>query len=167
MHIEPTLILDDWGWGLGSYFFCHFLHLVIWRRRQPVHDVVILFSLLFFIPGFLYLAAGFYRGPTLVFAPLMTHLVIAANYIAFYPAIQARSPTLRILNVLREKPLTEIEIASALTDSSQFSDRLQDLVTGGLLIPQGGTFVATSRGRRLADFFRGYRRFIGLPPGEG
>lgn len=150
--------VDNWWWGAVSYACCHLLHIAWWRIAPP-HRAL------------LPLLISFY-GPLIVDAVWLTpsaallHALLAANYIAVYPAVQASSPTLRMVLLLRSG-LTEPQLLTALSTDRLLDDRLSDLQKSGLLVTHEGKLVLSRRGNWLASFFLAYRRLLGLPEGAG
>ena len=158
------------GWWLGglSYALCHLLHIILWRRRPIQHDVRTLLLLLFVIPLPLLAWISPKCGAS-PFAALVTHFALSANYLAIYPAFQACSPTIEILYQLQKSPTgkTGEELSQAIGGQSLIENRLEDLRHSRLIETRGGTTQLTRAGYWLATFFVGYRRFLGLPTGEG
>jgi predicted transcriptional regulator len=165
-----AISLRSWFWAVPVYALLHLIHVLSWRIRRPANDVVSLFLLFIALPfvGFVILIAWGAEALPL-FPILMFVWILSANYIAVYPAVQASSPTLDILHLLRQHPegLTETELTSKAGSASLFQDRLSDLVRGGLMKPTHNGFELTVKGNLLATFFVNYRRLIGLPRGAG
>lgn len=152
--------MQTWAWGLVSYAVSHALHVVIWRARTPNRQVVALFGILC-APAAL---VAYYSIPAAI-----THFSCAASYIALYPAFQAVSPTIQILELLRKMPsgAPRNQLVAAFASPSLVSDRVADLMRGGLLIQNEESARLTWRGRLLARFFIVYRSLLGLAEGGG
>jgi hypothetical protein len=162
--------LRGWAWAIPAYALLHFLHVVLWRIRRPQKDVVCLFELLIGFPTLLCAVLALWGiSPLRMLPALVFEWILAANYIAVYPAVQASSPTLDMLSQLRKNPtgLTETELSQHAGPTSLFQDRLSDLVQGGLVKRSESGFELTWKGNGLATFFVVYRRFLGLPRGAG
>lgn len=91
------------------------------------------------------------------------------HYLSVYPAVQAQSPTFRILHALSNHPegLTEYEIVGECADPRALSDRWEELERANLLIQRENSFELTWKGRNLAKLFLFYRSLLGLPVGQG
>lgn len=153
------LSLTYWWWGIVSYGVAHTFH-IFWWRQFPVKRHLLLLGILFGFPVF----ALAIVGPSAV----LTHLTLTAQYIAIYPAFQATSPTIEILEFLRVRGIaSENEILQTCSNQSIVQDRISDLETGGLIRRKTQSFELSLRGRLLAEIFIGYRALLGLPVGEG
>ncbi len=162
-----------WMWGSVTFLGSLITHIVVWRWLHPRRDVLWLAGIFLVLP----LAATAFWFPWLNASasfPLcaaVTHFILAANYIAFYPAVQASSPSLRILVLLRQSPtpLGSVEITKAFSTENLFSDRIADLQTAGLIKKgtSGSQDELSWTGKALAATFVAYRNFIGLSRGKG
>lgn len=168
-HFIP---LHYWWLGVLSYGACHGAHISAWRRRPVSHHLLGLMLVLVVVPGVVVLGLGFAFGADSSWiAPCVVHLLLAGNYIAVYPAIQATSPTLQILVLLDSHPagLSEEAILESVATNSVMADRVGDLLRAKLVrrsVP-GGSLTLSWRGNLLAEFFAGYRQIIGLARGAG
>jgi hypothetical protein len=160
--------LDYWAYGLSSYLFFHILHILVWRGRALKGDVRLLFVLLIGIPEVVYLNLLLKWGGVWV-APGIVHGLLAANYIAIYPAFQASSPTISILAFLwREKrTIPETDLVKLFATEDVMGNRMEDLATSGLVKKEDEKLSLSSKGRLLATFFIFYRKALGLPRGVG
>ncbi|MEZ4752445.1 MAG: hypothetical protein R3B54_17985 [Bdellovibrionota bacterium] len=162
--------LDEW-WR-GFFYFLSFLaiHIFLWRNGTVRKNFVSLLLVLIVLPSVIY--AGFFAIGFLArdwISAWLLHVVLAANYIAAYPAIAAQSPTIQILNTLHKHPegidwgvlLKECPLESAL------EDRIDELVKAKLILPTAGDFRLTRKGYYLARGFQLFRNFLGLPEGTG
>ena len=141
--------LHHWWTGALTFAAAYAAHVALWRLVGVRREVVWLAVLFLLVPSAGYVAYG-------GFAAGLFHFLLSANYIAIYPAFQASSPTIQILNLVRRSgAMTPEEITARV--------RLEPPLTGGLL--RDGKL--TRRGERIADLFTAYRRLIGLPPGRG
>ena len=152
--------MHNWVWGIISYAACHVLHIVIWRFRTPKRQVVMLFLTLC-VPALFLTAFSFEAA--------LTHFSCACSYIALYPAFQAVSPTIQILELLRQVPsgAPREQLVAAFASPSLVSDRIGDLLSGGLLTQGKNGPELTTRGKLLARFFIFYRATLGLQEGGG
>lgn len=167
----PNFIsFDSWWLGLVSYGTCHVAHIIIWHWKLFQPGLKLLALIFFVIPGLVYaglLAGGWDFWSS--FAALVTHLILSANYFATYPALQASSPTLVILDALYRSPngFSEQELLKLFAQPNVVSDRLADLLKSGLVIQKEAGFQLTTMGCGLAGFFATYRKVLGYPPGAG
>lgn len=142
----------------GGWFAILFVsQVLLWRQVRPRRQILALFALYFSPAAFLL----FLAPPAGVFL-----LGLSAAYVMTFPAIQAESPTLRLIRLLRENggEMAESELARQLGEDSILSDRKRDLASDGLTGEKGELGFA---GRMLALFFRSYRRMAGLKEGNG
>lgn len=152
--------MGTWWWGIISYAVCHLLHIAAWRIKTPAKQFP---TLLFFLC--LPAALLVYFSPTAA----LTHFCFASSYIAIYPAFQAVSPTIEIVDLLRRVPggLTRQELITTFASPALVDDRLSDLYQSGLLIKGAGGPILSTRAKYLARFFRTYRALLGLSEGGG
>jgi hypothetical protein len=153
---------------------CFSLHVLVWRLWRPVNDVRWLLAIFLIMP-----AAGllimpimslqwFQQGEALLVA--VFHYCLALAYIASYPAAQANSPSLDImLKVYRttRHEISEHELVEFWGRRSFIDGRIDDLVTGGLIVKHGNVYRLSWSGRLLLSIYRTYRRFLGISFGEG
>lgn len=153
---------------------CFALHVLVWRLCKPVKDVRGLIAIFLVAPaaGLLVLdlisPRWFHHEEALLAAVL--HYCLALAYIASYPAAQANSPSLDIMLKVSRCPRHEIserEIVEFWGRRSFITGRIDDLLTGGLIAKQGSVYRLSSSGRSLLLVYRAYRRFLGIPFGEG
>lgn len=166
MYFPNTIGVGAWWVGVLTFVICLGTHIAVWRSTVVKRDVQTLLMVFILLPGITYAAALITLG-TITLPAALLHLVLSGNYIAIYPALQAVSPTLRMLNLLDKHALSEEEIVFSLSDPSLLGNRFQDLVCGGLLKMDNGKPVVTAKGRLIAQFFQTYRSVMGLPPGDG
>lgn len=158
--------LEYWWVGIASYALSHYVHIGWWKRHHIRQHLVPL-AIVFGIP-ILVLPACLDFNPDQWVAPVLTHASLAAQYIAIYPAFQAISPTLEILDWLRKtKSASEEQILAACRERSPVGDRIRDLENGGLIVRQSNGFELSIRGRLLAQIFIRYRALLGLSLGAG
>lgn len=150
--------LGTWAWGLVSYGLCHGWHVVVWRYLRPSRDILCLFALLLVpVPLVLWKFGG---------AAALTHFWLSAQYLAVYPALQASSPTLHLLDSLSRLPggVESDRLLESMAGIDRHEDRALCLKRGGLVDADGGLSWS---GRSLARAFLLYRRWLGLREGEG
>lgn len=152
------------GWGIVSFLGTLILHVLVWRFFLPRRHFLMLLVIFFGVPGLALLA----KPSWAFFCPAFIHAVLAVNYIAIYPAFQAASPTIQLLNLLHSRPYgtTTEKIISLFAESDLVNARLSDLQQSGL--------ISRSESPRLSFFarlmvraFLSYRALLGLPQGAG
>ena len=146
------------------------LHVAVWRSFSPKAHLLWLVLTLILAPTGLFLfwmANGISWQSLLV--PTVTHFLIVANYIAIYPAFQASSPTIQILNLLSQNRsgMGAEEICKRLAEEKLVKDRLSDLSQSGLITHDKGEVGLTPKGKVLASIFIFYRKLLSLPEGAG
>lgn len=142
----------------GGWFVILFgVQILFWRILRPRRQILALFGTYLLPPVFL-----------LFFAPAagVFLLGLSAAYVMTFPAIQAESPTLRLIRLLYEAggELEEQEVFRLLGEESILGDRKRDLADDRLT-GDGGRL--SGAGRLLACFFRFYRRLAGLREANG
>lgn len=157
--------ISGWWWGGISYSVCHLAHVLIWRFAPVRRDVKALFFLFIVGPASLF-AVSLLLNLNFTWAAGVFHFALAANYIAIYPAFQASSPTLTILDALyRRNDWADLrELVGAVGGEKVLSDRVEDLKRSGLTT---GESQLTAKGNFLSTIFITYRQLIGLPEGGG
>lgn len=159
--------LDYWWIGIVSYLFCHAAH-IVWWRFAAVNRGVVALLLIFFVPVIAIGLAGLAHTEISMIPPLFTHACLAAQYVAVYPAVQACSPTLKILEYLRLSVSTsEDQLVTACAPDSIVQARLDDLEKGGLVGRMNEKYSLNTTGHFVAYVFQHYRRLLRLPLGAG
>ncbi|MBF0441916.1 MAG: hypothetical protein HQK54_08440 [Oligoflexales bacterium] len=102
---------------------------------------------------------------------LIGYLAFSFAYIQTYPAVQAYSPSLRIISLIgsSKNGLSKDEIVKgAFNLGSDCMERFEDLLTENfIMINEGNKLILSKKGALLAAVFFRYRRFLGLSTGEG
>jgi hypothetical protein len=153
---------------------CFILHVILWRLRRPVNDIRILLCIFLFFPAALFLALYIVSPPWFPLADaclaFILHFCLASAYIASYPAAQAHSPSLDIiLEISRSShgKMSESELVAVWESRNLVSDRIDDLRIGGLIAKQGDIYTLNMFGQFVLAMYRLYRRFLGIPFGQG
>lgn len=152
--------LDGWEIGLLCFGSALSLHFLLWRYVRSARRYPVLFAL-FFVASLIAVAVS--SSP----AAFWVAACLSLNYLAIFPAFQASSPTLVMLNHLWKRSKLSEGALRALFQESVVSSRLEDLFAGDFIREVDGKLVLTGRGKALATLFRSYRRFLGLPEGDG
>ncbi len=159
--------------GFSLFFLCLALHVLVWRIWHPQRHAIALFTV-FLGPCVPFAALFMLFCSSLHFVDLLAivllHLALSCAYIQVYPALQAFSPTLVILLLVRKSmPLgvTQEELMSRLDTKFLMGERLQDLIHARLVRESDQNIELTPRGLALIYFFILFRRAFGLSMGKG
>lgn len=161
--------------ALLLFSFSFSLHILIWRWRRPRYRVLILFIIFFLVPLAFLKADGIRGVPYTIQRPailavMLLYAALSCAYIQTYPAVEAVSPSLGILLLLgRAMPqgLTQEQILRRLDANQLFDDRIQDLVTAGLMKRSESLLEPTLFACAIVFVFLLFRKILGLPVGEG
>lgn len=167
-EIPMSIPIDYWWWGLITYLTLHAVHVAVWRwkgTRHHLRDLMIVFM----VPVLLFLGGALaWLSFAEILAPGLTYFALTAQYIAIYPAFQASSPTIELLErVRRSGGMDRNVLIVELGGKDLVQARVRDLEIGGLVRRRGDEVELTALGSALARFFIGYRRSLGLPLGGG
>lgn len=160
--------------GIVLCFSCFILHVVVWRVRKPVHDVKMLIYIFLLLP-FAIVSVFSINYPQWfqveeIFLVIFLHYCLSLAYIASYPAAQAHSPSLDIMLKVSRSSNREIsasELADTWRSRNVLIDRVDDLLTGGLIVRRGEIYSLTRTGEAMLAMYRLYRRFLGISFGKG
>jgi hypothetical protein len=156
--------------GAFVFFACFLLHCLIWRLRRPEREIGWLALIFILLPACCWAVAKVllcFNPPGLLFAYL-EHCALSAAYIMSYPAIEADSPSLKIIRVVAAAPAgmnsAEIKKLFGGDMAHGFKERLKKeaFITGN-----GQTEALTAKGRVWVGIFSAYRSLLGLPEGKG
>jgi hypothetical protein len=156
--------------GLGLFVACLALHVLVWRIRRP-DDYRVWLPALGIIFGPVAATIAWFMSVTKVelAAVLLLHGSLAAVYVIGYTLISAFSPSVELLRTLDRSregiPVSALRVpllAGGLT-----GDRINNLMTSGLVREDGGRLELGQAGVRLTSCVLLYRHAVGLPDGEG
>lgn len=151
--------MDFWWLGLLTYSACHALHVLIWRFHPTLRKLPLLVAILFIVPCALFSRYG---------SAALIHFCLALNYLAIYPAFQASSPTLHLLEQLTRQAEVSLGSVRALFLRERIlENRLAELRVAGLVHHMKEGEKIAPVGRVIARAFRFYRASLGLPQGDG
>lgn len=165
------------GLALGIFVFATTwcLHVVWWRTSRPqatARALIMLFGggLALTLAGGPIIAAGlsFDLGTISLLRAILVAGALAAAYIATYPALEAISPTLALLDDIAAAPAPGLScqaLFAAMDDSVLLHPRITDLLNEGLVELVGDRHRLTAKGARVARIFTGLRRLLGLSVG--
>ncbi len=164
------LSMEFWWVGLLTYALGHAVHMAWWRLvvvRGHLRTLLVIFLAPVFAFWAVVESVGFFNWNEIA-APLLTHLSLTAQYIAIYPAFQATSPTLELLEMVASSGgMTRANILARFAGQSVLEARILDLETGRLVKRTDHGLELTLSGRLLAQIFIGYRALLRLPLGDG
>ena len=154
------------------------LHILIWRIKRPGRQIIFIFLLFIIIPIFIvlvsfYLFLKFKSGLISIedlLLMLLFYIALSGVYIQTYPSIQARSPSLLIVNLIgrNKKPTDKNDIQKRIPKDNFINERMADLEAENLIrYNKDDSITITKKGIILSQLFILYRRFIGLKEGEG
>ena len=171
--------------GISIFIMCLCLHILIWRWRHPHHHIITLSIIFIIVPtaisivGFILLWFNLLpfdianiisisaSGWLLVF---LLHFSLSGAYILSYPAIQAVSPSLAILLIVRSympDGLAYTELRSHFTVEDLLEARINDLKDALLVTESDGYLRLAPRGFFLIRFTGFLRKLLGLSVGKG
>src|SRR3989344_3573269 len=157
--------------GLPVFLAALGAHVLHWRTKRPRRDVVALCATFLILPALLIFSIPFLPiGPGVLdleeaFAAYLLHFGLSGVYISSYPAFQAVSPSLQILQLFKTSGsggLSRAEIFQGFDPTSIVSARVRDLEDSNLIKRQGRGFALTWRGRAVAGLYSLYRKSLGL-----
>ncbi|OHD69338.1 MAG: hypothetical protein A2W19_05360 [Spirochaetes bacterium RBG_16_49_21] len=155
------------------------IHIIYWRLSKPKKQIKALFLIFIIIPLFISIVAGLFIMINIIMFVSLSELLLiiilytalSCAYIQTYPAIQAWSPSLLLVNLIgsSKEPIKLEKLRDVIDENKLIKDRVIDLETEGLIhiSKQNKSIILALKGKILAAFFIIYRRFIGLKPGEG
>jgi hypothetical protein len=154
--------------GTGLFAASFAIHVALWRARLPRHQWRALFLIFIGVAGMavaLESARGFagLTAPRLVLT-LLLFGSLSVTYIILFSAIEAESPTLTMIELIRRHRSTgigEAELLASFVEQSYPSVRLEQMLHDGLVENIGGCLHITPQGRRVASPVLLYRRLLG------
>ncbi|MEW6386714.1 MAG: hypothetical protein AB1491_04270 [Thermodesulfobacteriota bacterium] len=164
-------------WSLAVTFLAFALHLLIWKIRLPHRQmgaiVRIFLGALAFSLGGAFLAGLVVPAwqPYLPGTPweylhiTLFVLVVLMAYLITYTALEADSPTVVMVAMIRSAGpggLEREKFERALSDDLLVVPRCRDLLRDGLACLEGDRYRLTGKGRFLARLFSHYRRVLDL-----
>jgi hypothetical protein len=158
------------------------LHVVVWRIQRPIAygqwlpRLVVIFLVagpafggLLVQRGLVTVDAGRADGWTEWAAVMLLHGSVSTVYIIGYTLVSSFSPSIEILKLLERTPggLLRSEVDLPLLRGALGSDRIGNLIEGGLIRAEGDSVHVGPRARALTGLVLFYRHLIGLPDGAG
>jgi hypothetical protein len=156
--------------GAGSFAVALLVHLVWWRIRVPCRQwraLILVFGVVAAAGAAVLAGGGAARlglsAPRLV----LTAFVfggLALSYAILFSAIEADSPTLTMIGLVRRhgrSGIDEGKLRRMMTERSFVRARLDRMLQDGLAVEEGGRLQATRGGLRFTSVILSYRRLIG------
>ena len=148
--------------GFGVSFLSH---IFVWRRERPKRQLAWLAGIFLVCPAFIYVILFCVFADKQFFGLAgFLHLLFSGAYILSYPAIQAPSPSLKIIREVQAAMpeglrLEDIYRVLAVNESIGFC--VDNLIEEKLLCFKKDRLVLSLSGNLIAGFFRNYRRWSG------
>ena len=156
------------------------VHLIWWRIQRPRGSgraVLMLFSVGPLLAGLLLFFSSFVAPSMVHWLPgswsawlyaLVLSLAFGASYVMTYPAVEVKSPTLLIIEEVRDTKCNGLSLAELnhrLDADVLLRPRVNDLVNEGLIELSQERYCITARGRTLARLFGRWRALLGAGKG--
>ncbi len=167
-------------WGLFLFFLAIVIHFVIWRLNSKMRQLKILlkiFLAIFILSMTIFYLAIFFNLLSDKYLPvkLSEHIhiglffgVLAAAYIATYPALDVDSPSLVIINLVANagpSGFAKDKLKELAADDILVKPRINDLLKCKLIYLENGRYKLAPKGIWLVNIFIFYRKILGLPKG--
>lgn len=172
--MEPGIFIG----GFGFFAVILIVHILIWRIKIPANDAFYLIVIFLVFPIIAAIVAALVKHLQSalpysygdIAGVIILHASLSLVYISTYPAVQAVSPSLDILLLIRKSPegkMSEDAIMEQYRGSRIVTDRVGDLRIYNLIIERDGNFELKPVATLIVLFFIAYRKLLGLPLGEG
>lgn len=149
-----------------TFLIALFVHLLIWKLAMPKKNrPVVLVNIFFWV---LVLAVLTMKDFSQCLDYIVLYCSLAVAYVLSYPAMEADSPSLAIINIIAKASkagLAKAELYKIMTDETLVVARINDLLGDGLIFIESKQYFLTSKGLFLARVFGGFRKLLNLPKG--
>lgn len=159
--------------GIALFSFALFIHVCLWRKGLPKKQILSFFFV-FLSPALFYALMSVlssHKMPWVDFiAVMLLYVSLSVAYVQTYPAVQALSPSLRILLFVGDaasRGLSEEELLVRFNRKQLLEDRIQDLIKGGFVRESTGQLEITPKGSLLLFPGLFLRKLLGLTAGRG
>lgn len=160
--------------GFAGFFVFMGVHIFIWRWLHPKRDYLLLFiiSFMIFLSYFIIIYLVSLKKYAFIdwILVFFLYFILCGTYIASYPAVQAISPSLKIV-LLAGQAMPNgaaIERIKSNFDSRELLDlKIQDLVRSKLIAEKNGVLNLTKKGSMMIIAFMFLRKVLGLSTGRG
>ena len=156
--------------GLALFFLAYSIHVTVWRVRPPRHEWR---TLIFVFSGFAAVALAVVLcgsetqrlGLTLPRLALTLLLFggLSIVYLILFSALQADSPTLTMIRLIRHRRsdgITTAELSANFTSRSYPRERLDRMIEDGLVQSVDGRLRIAPHGKRFASVVLSYRELL-------
>lgn len=158
-------------WGIGLFLLAFFIHIFMWRIHLPKNHTKALFGIFLgaLLIGIFILwkfQAFENQYQYLQFSLLFVSLSLA--YIATYPAAEADSPSLAIVQIISKanpKGVTKEELNKIMTNEFLVKPRVNDLLLYNMISLKGDRYTITRKGIFLVRIFIFYRKLLDIQQG--
>lgn len=159
-------------WGSAFLTAGFSAHVVVWRmcpRFRNVRNLILVFVAVFVAGAGCLAMFGDFTGVSGFVRLLIFYFSMMAAYVATYPALQADSPSLVIINKIHAAGANGLgadEIADTLKSAEiMIKPRIADLLRDGMVNKNGNNLALTPKGARFIRLMIAYRRIAGWPKG--
>jgi len=159
-------------YGTAFFLAMFVLHVAIWRIKKPSAEIIFVFSIFLFFPAivFLFVFIENLGEKSLLMTSFLLYISLACAYIQTYPAAQANAPSLQIVYFIYKagkNGLCEKEIVDNFDNQILVFNRMKDLFKENFIYQKENKIFLTFKGKIFIDFFRFYRKILGLKAGQG
>lgn len=146
--------------GVAGFAVSFLIHVLIWRLVKPKKQLVWLAGIFVLVPALIYFSLFFilFDKTGLVLSGVL-HILFSFAYILSYPAIQAPSPSLKIVREVRAampEGLARRELSRTLEADKPLDFCIDNLLEERLLCLKGDKLELTLWGRLVSGLFRNY-----------
>lgn len=151
--------------GIAGFALSFLSHVLIWRLVKPERQLVWLAGIFLLAPALIYAGLFFILADKadLVLSGVL-HILFSLAYIFSYPAIQAPSPSLKIIREVyaaMPRGLDRGELSRILEADKPLDFCIDNLMEERLVCLRGNKLELTLWGRLVSGFFRNYSRGLG------
>jgi hypothetical protein len=159
--------------GLALFFIAYFIHATVWRIRPPRHEWR---TLIFIFSGVTATALAVvpYGSETQRLGLTLPRFVLtlflfgglSIVYLILFSALQADSPTLTMIRVIRHHRtdgITTAELSANFASRSYPRERLDRMIEDGLVQSVDGRLRIAPQGKRFASVVLSYRELLRRP----
>jgi len=171
-RLLPWMLMNVLIAGTGLFAASFLTHVILWRIRVPRREWLTLLLVFAALPPLALTAAlNWPRVPVFDLAAPRVVLVVFLSggfgivYLILFSALQADSPTLTMIQLIRSHQatgITEDELARSSVERGYSRVRFEQMLRDGLAKQVGQQICVTPIGRRFASIVLWNRRLLGL-----
>ena len=151
--------------GIAGFALSFLSHLLIWRLVKPKRQLVWLTGIFVFVPALIYFFLFFiFTDKADLIQAGVLHILFSLAYIFSYPAIQAPSPSLKIIREIHAampEGLSQGDLYRILEADKPLNFCIDNLIEERLVCLKGSRMELSFFGRLVSGFFRNYCRWLG------